>query len=47
MQNKKAKELAGNEYDINQQIAAFQAQKEQERMAAEQKAKDNEAKRKI
>lgn len=47
MQGRKAKELAANEFDINQQIAAFQEQKAQELAMAEQARAEQEYKRKL
>ncbi len=47
MQNKKAKDLAANENDINQQIMQFQAQKEQEAAMLAQQARDKEARDKL
>lgn len=47
MQGRKAKELAANELDINQQIAAFQEQKAQELAMAEQARAEQEYKRKL
>lgn len=47
MQGRKAKELAANEFGINQQIAAFQEQKAQELAMAEQARAEQEYKRKL